>query len=141
MDTGTDQGETSSSMDESSNVEPAMSPSELHNAMVNQPGYREAVRSLFPDGSLDEASAEPSVISSDEEERLRQNRRISARELSRENKSGQRSGAVNGVADGRRKSRSKSSKASTSSKSCSVDMAIEQFDRLNLQVWTYLGVI
>jgi hypothetical protein len=147
MDTETDQEETSMSSDGYSTVGIAMSP-ELHNEMVNQPGFREAVRSLIPDGALHEASAEPTVISSNEEERLRENRRI-PRAPSRENNSNPDAfaRAVNSAADGRRKSRSKSSKSSTSCtsctslKSCSVDMASEQFARLNREVWAFFGAI
>ena len=61
MDTGTDQEETSSSIDGTVTVEIEKSPRELYNEMVNQPGFREVFRSLFPDGSLHEALAESSA--------------------------------------------------------------------------------
>jgi hypothetical protein len=59
MDTETDQEETSSSSIRTFTVEIEKSPRELHNEIVNQPGFREVFRSLFPDGSLHEALAEP----------------------------------------------------------------------------------
>jgi hypothetical protein len=59
MDTGTDQEETSSSSERTVTVEIEKSPSELHREMVNQPGFREVFRSLFPDRSLHEVFPEP----------------------------------------------------------------------------------
>jgi hypothetical protein len=59
MDTGTDQEETSSSHEGTVTVEIEKSPRELYNEMVNQPGFREVFKSLFPGRSLHEVFPEP----------------------------------------------------------------------------------
>jgi len=59
MDTGTDQEETSLSSERTVTVEIEKSPSELHREMVNQPGFREVFKSLYPDQSLHEVFPEP----------------------------------------------------------------------------------